>query len=42
MGGHLTRERIQEGDDVRHVVIAQGFPELEARHHTHGIIQLGH
>jgi len=38
MRRYLASEGVEEGDDVRYVIIAQGFSELEACHHTHGIV----
>ena len=42
MCGDLASECIEESDDVRYIVIAQCFTELQARHDAHCIVQLGH
>jgi hypothetical protein len=42
MRGDLASECIKEGNDVRYIVIAQCFTELQARHDAYCIVQLGH
>jgi len=42
MCGYLAGECIEEGDHMRHVVIAQRSSQLEASHHTHGVVELGY
>ena len=42
MSGDLASECIEEGDDVRYVVIAERFAQLQTSHDAYCIIQLSH